>query len=98
MGVYRIRNTQNGKSYVGFSTDLPAILNRHKAELKFGTHRNAGLLGEWKLLGELFFEFETVDELTPDEASLASPVEELGILAAMWIRKLEAAGEDVITL
>ena len=34
MGVYRIMNTQNGKSYVGFSTDLPARINRQKAELK----------------------------------------------------------------
>jgi len=39
MGVYRIRNTRSDKSYVGFSTDMPAKINRHKAELKFGSHR-----------------------------------------------------------
>jgi hypothetical protein len=50
MGVYKIGNTQNGKSYVGCSIDLQARSNRQKTELKFGSHRNAELLGDWKLL------------------------------------------------
>lgn len=92
MGVYRIRNTRNGKSYVGYSTDLPARMNRHKMELKFGSHRNTALLGEWKLFGETSFEFEILDELEPDENSRQDPLEEIRILSEMWIRKLEEAG------
>ena len=69
MGVYRIRNTQNGKSYVGYSIDLHARINRQKAELKFGSHRNSQLLGEWKSFGESSFEFEVLDELELDENS-----------------------------
>jgi hypothetical protein len=95
MGVYRIRNTRNGKSYVGYSTDLQARMNRQQAELKFGSHRNAELLGEWKSFGESSFEFEVLDELEPDENSKADPAQELRILSEMWIRKLQKDGSIV---
>lgn len=98
MGVYKINNTQNGKSYIGFSTDLRARLNRHKAELNFGSHRNAELLEEWKLFGESSFKFEVLDELQHDENSRADPEEELRILCEMWIRRIEKAGGCVIKL
>jgi hypothetical protein len=98
MGVYRIRNTRNGKSYVGFSTDLQARINRQKAELKFGSHRNAELLGEWKSFGESSFEFEVLDELAHDENSKENPEEELRIFTEMWICKLENAGSSVVSL
>jgi len=98
MGVYRIRNTRNGKSYIGFSTDLQARINRQKTELKFGSHRNAELLGEWKSFGESSFEFEVLDELAHDENAKANPAEELRILAEMWVRKLEKTGSAVVTL
>ena len=98
MGVYRIRNTQNGKSYVGYSIDLQARINRQKAELKFGSHRNPELLGEWESFGESSFEFEVLDELELDENAKADPVEELRILSEMWVRKLEKAGSTVVNL
>jgi hypothetical protein len=95
MGVYRIWNTRIDKSYVGFSMDLPGRINRHKAELKFGSHRNLKLLGEWNSLGESSFEFEVLDKLDHKEDSQTNPVEELRILTEMWIRKLENAGSVV---
>jgi hypothetical protein len=98
MGVYRIRNTQNGQSFVGFSTDLRAIMNRQRTELKFGSHRNAELLDQWKSFGESSFEFEILDELEHDEKSGADPAEDLSILAEMWVRRLEKAGEFVVSL
>jgi hypothetical protein len=98
MGVYRILNTRNGKSYVGFSIDLQARINRQKTELKFGSHRNTALLGEWKTFGESCFEFEILDELDHDETSMADPVEELRILCEMWLRKIEKAGGLVVNL
>lgn len=98
MGVYRIRNRRNGKSYIGFSTDLQARINRQKSELKFGSHRNAELLGEWKSFGESSFEFEILDELARAEDSGADAAEELRILTEMWIGKLEKAGSSVVRL
>lgn len=98
MGVYRIRNRQNNKSYVGVSIDLQARINRQKAELKLGSHPNKELLGAWKLFGESSFEFEVLDELAHDENSKTDPAEELRILVEMWIRKLEKAGNFVVSL
>lgn len=98
MGVYRIHNKQNGKSYIGFSTNLDARMNRHQAELNFGSHRNAELLREWKSFGESSFKFEVLDELDHDENSRADPEEELRILCEMWIHKIEKSGGMVIRL
>ena len=98
MGVYRIRNTQNGNSFVGYSIDVQARINRQKTELKFGSHRNPELLGEWKSFGESSFDFEVLDELELDENSKADPVEELRLLSEMWVRKLEKAGSTVVNL
>lgn len=98
MGIYRIRNTQNGKSYVGYSTDIDARINRQKAELKFGSHRNKGLLSEWKAFGDSTFAFEVLDELEHDVNSKSDPEEELRFLSDMWIRKLEQAGGVVVKL
>lgn len=98
MGIYRIKNRQTGVSYVGYSIDPQAKLNRHKAELKFNSHRDKGLLDEWKSLGESSFEFEVLDELAQDKDSKSDPMEELQVLAEMWIGKLVKAGDKVVTL
>ena len=97
-GQDRIRNRRNDKSYVGFSTNLQARINRQKAELKFGSHRNTELLGEWKSFGESSFEFEVLDELAHAEDSAANAAEELRILTEMWIGKLEKAGSSLVRL
>ncbi len=98
MGVYRIRDTQNGRSYLGFSNDLQAIFNRHRTELKFGSHRNKELLAQWKSSGDSAFEFEVLDELEHDPESKTNPAEDLSVLADMWASRLEEAGEVVIRL
>ena len=98
MGIYRIRNTGNDKSYIGCGTDLPAKINRHKAELKFGSHRNRELQEEWNLFGKSSFQFEVLDELDHKEGSQSRPIEELHILKEMWIRKLEKEGHSVVSL
>jgi hypothetical protein len=98
MGVYRIRNTRNDKLYIGCGTDLAAKINRHKAELKFGSHRNRELQEEWNLFGKSSFQFEVLDELDHKEDSQASPIEELHVLKEMWMRKLEKEGYLVVSL
>ena len=98
MGVYRIRNTRNHKSYVGFDRDWSVRINRHKAELNFGSHRNRELQEEWNWFGEANFQFEGLDELEHKEDSQTSPIEERKVLAEMWIHKLEKAGDSVVNL
>ena len=98
MGVYRIRNSQNDKVYVGFATDLDARFNRHKAELKFGNHRNEELQKIWNLYGESALEFEILDVLDQEEGTKTRSDEELDVLTEMWIQKLKKAGGSVVRL
>jgi len=98
MGVYRITNTRNDKSYIGCGTDLPAKINRHIAELKFGSHRNRELQEEWNLFGKSSFQFEVLDELDHKEDSEITPIEERKVLKEMWMRKLEKEGYSGVSL
>lgn len=98
MGVYRIRVGQDSISYLGSSSDLRAILNRHRTELKFGSHRNKELAEKWRTLGEPAFVFEILDELEPDEKSESKPADDLEVLMEIWIDKLEAEGGSVVRL
>lgn len=98
MGVYTIRNIGNNKLYLGFGTDLPAKINRHKAELRFGNHRNRELQEGWNSFGESSFQFEVLDILDQEENPQTKPTEELHILAEMWVRKLEKTGSSVMSL
>ncbi|MEJ2690439.1 MAG: GIY-YIG nuclease family protein, partial [Deltaproteobacteria bacterium] len=68
MGIYRIKIILKDKIYIGIDTDLPAKINRHKAELKFGSHRNKELQQAWNKFGEPAFDFEVLDVLDPKEA------------------------------
>lgn len=98
MGIYRIRNSRDCKDYIGYATDLEARLNRHKAELKFGNHRNKELQKIWDSYGESALEFEILDELDQEEDTKKSPNEELQVLTEMWIQKLDKTGDSIVRL
>ena len=63
MGVYQIKNKKNNKILIGSSSNLPAILNRYRAELKMGSCRNMVLQKEWKQFGPEAFEFTEIEIL-----------------------------------
>ena len=88
MGVYQVRNTVTGRSLVGASVDLPAILNRHRAQLRLGTHANRALQQDWDKFGPEAFEFDILDTLQPPKRSDANPAEELRVLEELWLEKL----------
>jgi group I intron endonuclease len=98
MGVYRIRDSQNDKEYIGFATNLEARFNRHKAELRFGNHRNKELQKIWNSYGESALEFEILDVLDQEENSKETPEEELHVLTEMWIQKLKKQGKSIVCL
>jgi hypothetical protein len=93
MGVYQIRNTLNGKVLVGVSLDLPGVLNRHRFELRRGSHRNTTLQAEWCEFGSAHFSFDILDELKPKEDSQQNFQEELALLEALWLDKLQPYGD-----
>jgi hypothetical protein len=88
MGVYRVRNTATGKALVGSSSNLPAMLNRHQAQLKMGSHANRALQDDWNRLGPDAFAFEVLDTLKPPEEAGYDPSDDLRVLEQMWIEKL----------
>ena len=94
MGVYRIHNTRDDRSLVGRSVDLPAILNRERVALRFGSHPNAALQRDWATLGPDAFVFEVLDTLTaPEGQPNYDPTEDLRVLEEMWVDRLQVTGE-----
>jgi hypothetical protein len=93
-GVYRVRNTVRKKSLVGSTTDLPGILNRHRFQLKMGSHADRELQADWKELGPDAFAFEELDRLEPKDEPGDDPRADLEVLRDMWIERLAASGES----
>jgi len=93
MGVFQIINKANGKILIGSSNNLPAILNRFKAELKLGECRNRVLQEEWKQYGSEMFEFIELEILKPSDDPSYDPFEDLHVLEDLWIEKLKPFGD-----
>ena len=93
MGVFRVRNTTNGKSLIGSSVDVPAMLNRQRFQLGTGGHPDRALQQDWKEFGAAAFEFETLDTLDPPPEPGYDPAVDLRMLEQMWLEKLGRAGQ-----
>ncbi|NQV65966.1 MAG: GIY-YIG nuclease family protein [SAR86 cluster bacterium] len=89
MGVYRIRNAVNNKSYIAVSKDIRARFNRHRMSLKTRNERIKGLQADWIEHGEAVFEFEIVDLLEPLDQPGYDPTEDLKTLLSLWLAKLQ---------
>jgi hypothetical protein len=96
MGIYRI--TTDDAVYLGGALDVTARLNRHRFELKFGSHRTTALQAAWNAGGEGAVRFETLDTLVVKEDGSADPAEELALLLDLWRSRLEGEGVGVTVL
>jgi hypothetical protein len=88
MGIFRVRNLINGRSFVGSTANLPAMLNRQKAQLSMGVHANRALQKDWDEFGSEAFEFDVLDELIPREQPNYDPNAELQALEELWLDRL----------
>jgi hypothetical protein len=88
MGVFQVRNTVTGQVLVGASTDLPAMLNRQRAQLRLGAHANRRLQADWQTHGADAFVFEVLDTLEPPDQPGHDPKDDLRVLEAMWLEKI----------
>jgi hypothetical protein len=88
MGVFGILNKTSGVSLVGWSVNLPAILNRHRSELRLNGHRDKEFQRDWNAHGETSFEFQVLDTLDPSDDPAYDPTDDLKLLEQMWIDKL----------
>lgn len=92
-GVYAIRNLVTGRLLVAASQDAQGALNRHRFELRQGTHRNRLLRQDWLRHGEAGFGFELLDMLEPDPDGRLDMKRELDELLALWRHETGCAGD-----
>ena len=88
MGVGAVRNSANGRTLVVAGRDLPALLNRQRAQLRLNVHANRALQADWNALGPDAFEFVVLDTLAPPNTPDYDPTEDLRTLEELWIEKL----------
>ena len=66
IGVYRITNLINGKSYIGASKDISKRFYSHRALLDNRKHHCDEMISDWHEHGESSFLFEVLQESTLD--------------------------------
>lgn len=81
-GIYQIRNTVNGKRYVGSAKCFRVRWNAHKANLRKGAHHSRHLQSSWEKRGEAAFAFEILELC--DHADLL-------VREQAWIERLNPA-------
>jgi len=87
-GVAVVRCRENGKVLLIAGVDIPALVNRHRAQLKLGGHPNRALQVDWKTFGAEAFEFEIVDTLPLPDTADVDQRDDVQALEAMWMEKL----------
>ena len=92
-GVFLIRNTVNGKVFVGTGLDITGIINRYRFDLTKGSHHNKKLQAEWNEFGGEKFDFEIVDQISPPEGDAPDPRADLKVLEELWLEKLQPFDE-----
>jgi hypothetical protein len=95
MGVYRVGCRVSGFSLIESGRDLDARLNRHKAELKMGTHLNKQLQEDWNHLGSDAFSFEIVELLLPLDKPDYDPGDDLDELLTLILENPEYSPEKL---
>jgi group I intron endonuclease len=60
-GIYCIRNSVNGKVYIGSSISIKSRWNTHRNQLRRGLHHSIYLQRAWVAYGEAAFTFEIVE-------------------------------------
>lgn len=66
--IYAIRNTINGKSYIGSAVNTNARCNQHRADLRKNKHENSYLQRAWnKYGGDWNFQFLLIELCSKDK-------------------------------
>lgn len=69
-GIYQIKNSVNGKVYVGSAIDIYARWKKHRTELRTGKHHCSKLMRAWQKYGEQSFEFGVLELVPPERSAL----------------------------
>src|SRR5690349_9023499 len=88
MGIYQIKNSVNGKIFIGAGENLPGIINSNRFQLKLGNHKNKALQEDWNRYGEDVFIFEILDEIQPNLVENRNNREVLNEQLIIWLENL----------
>jgi hypothetical protein len=69
-GIYALRCSTTGRTWVDSSPNLDAAQNSQFFQLRQRLHRNKELQAEWNAHGEASFSFEVLEKLSDDTPSL----------------------------
>jgi hypothetical protein len=73
---------------------VPGRINRHKAELFFGSEAIPGLLDDWKKYGAESFTFEMLDPLEGEYDTDSARLDDLKLLERIWLEKCSPFGDN----
>lgn len=93
MGVYQIKNTLNGKIFVGSSMNLPGIFNRHRFQLNAASHPNKDLQEDWKQHGSAAFTCEVLETLKSEDILEENWSKTILALEDKWLSNLQPYDE-----
>lgn len=93
MGVYQIKNNLTGKIFIGSSSNLPGIFNRHRFQLNAKTHSNKELQHDWEMCHSQAFSFDILETITPDKIPQEDWSKAITALEIKWLDKLQPYGE-----
>jgi len=94
VGVYLIRNEENGRLFVGGSLNVQAMMNRHQLQLSVGSHPNERLQEDWNTFGAEAFTFEVLECLDPSDDLSHDYTDDLAALEELWLEKIQPYGES----
>jgi hypothetical protein len=93
VGVFQIKNTANGKVFLGSSLNLEGPLNRHRFALSVGSHLNQALQADWNTYGADAFVFEVLEVVKVTDDPHFNLDAELTLLEQIWVEQLQPFGE-----
>lgn len=94
MGIVQVKNIKTGRVYITASANTAGTINSIRFQLKTGAFLpSPALTADWKDLGEQSFLIEVIDDLKPLDEADHDYREDLKILEAIWLEKLQPYGE-----
>jgi hypothetical protein len=92
-GVYQVKNTANGRLFLGSSLNLEGLLNRNRFMLRNNGHTNKALQADWNQYGPDQFIFEILEVVQVRDDPNFNLNDELTLLEMIWLEKLQPFGE-----
>lgn len=94
MGVYQIKNLENGKIFIGSHTNIPGKINSNRFQLMHGSHISKELLHDWQQYGADAFTFDTLELVDPEKVPKDEWPRAVSDLEEKWLDRLRPYGEN----